>query len=263
MGNRVYYVSRQSGWWNGPGRAVELGVGGEEYADWNGSYTERTMYPHLGEGEQFADPREAVAAAFAIRDAWQASDHTRTRVVSRDVSEEPLNARTLRAWAITEEAELERCAQCHKLLAGSERAWVEMLEPPYNDLAYNRTADPSLRQYYCSTSCCDLAWEVAYTDWSEQERDEWLYRVRDLRYASVLLQDSRHHGRYHSRETDLDPARPECGYRAAPISNEQLVLDLEELLTEPAALEWAHAQAILDASRAAFPLTLPIVTIGA
>lgn len=62
-----YYVSRQLRWGEGP--AVEISVGGLEHS---GPDMLCPRWPGLGEGVAYLDPREAVAAAIRVRDAWTA-----------------------------------------------------------------------------------------------------------------------------------------------------------------------------------------------
>lgn len=63
----VYFVSRQRYWPHGD-HVIEIACGGLDYA--NPDMLVR-RYPELGEGREFDDPREALAAAMRIRDAWR------------------------------------------------------------------------------------------------------------------------------------------------------------------------------------------------
>lgn len=65
-----FYVSRQLQWPEGE-KVVEIVQGGRDYAN-PGHLT--IMFPRLGEGEEFTDPREACEAAIAIRDMWKGLD---------------------------------------------------------------------------------------------------------------------------------------------------------------------------------------------
>lgn len=68
-----WFVSRQSYWGmcEGDGTIVEVASGGSDYAnpDMLGA-----KWPHLGEGKEFNDPREAVEAAIAICEEWKKTD---------------------------------------------------------------------------------------------------------------------------------------------------------------------------------------------
>ena len=65
-----WFVSRQSYWGvdEEEGTIVEVAQGGLDYAnpDMLGA-----KWPHLGEGKEFSDPREAVTAAIAICEEWK------------------------------------------------------------------------------------------------------------------------------------------------------------------------------------------------
>jgi hypothetical protein len=65
-----FFVSRQKYWGVEPeeGTIVEISIGGIDFAnpDMLGF-----LWPNLGEGKEFTDPREAVEAAIAICDVWK------------------------------------------------------------------------------------------------------------------------------------------------------------------------------------------------
>lgn len=68
-----WFVSRQDYWGvcEGDGTIVEVVSGGVDFAnpDMLG-----VKWPHLGEGKEFNDPREAVSAAIAICEEWKKTD---------------------------------------------------------------------------------------------------------------------------------------------------------------------------------------------
>lgn len=68
-----YFVSRQQYWdrCEGDGTIVEVAIGGIDYAN---ADMVGVKWPHLGEGKEFTDPREAVEAAILVRDEWKKTD---------------------------------------------------------------------------------------------------------------------------------------------------------------------------------------------
>jgi len=65
-----YFVSRQA-YWPESRLAVEISIGGLEYANPDMLVP---RYEHLGEGLEYGDPREAAKAAIAIAKAWSQDD---------------------------------------------------------------------------------------------------------------------------------------------------------------------------------------------
>lgn len=64
-----YFVSRQMYWPFGD-KVIEIAEGGVDYANPDMLVV---GFPELGEGVEYDDPREALEAAFRIRDAWPGS----------------------------------------------------------------------------------------------------------------------------------------------------------------------------------------------
>jgi len=116
MNNNLYFVSRQHYWPDGE-HIVEIAVGGRDYAN-----PDMLVPKYTGEGEEYEDPREAVAAAIAIRDAWRKDKPD----VQIDVAHGctggdtmPFEACTgfeLNAWANKRWGDAPKCDHCGGLL---------------------------------------------------------------------------------------------------------------------------------------------------
>lgn len=149
-----YYVSRQVYWPDGV-CAVEVVSGG---SDNSGPDQLVPNYRDYGEGDTFDDPREAVRAAIAVRDAWQidldwiastGTDKPRKAVLTGFttgygmVLPDEYSDDAARAWAEKEYAELPKCDHCGDLLPdnpyGSESSILDNEYP------------------YCSEYCAETA----------------------------------------------------------------------------------------------------------
>lgn len=118
----AYYVSRQRYFPDG-NPVVEIAAGGLDYAnpDMLG-----TKWARLGEGREYADPREAVAAAIAICDAWKAAGESDAEVAfgatgGFTMPFDPSPYADALAWADQAYEKLPKCAQCGDLFTGRER----------------------------------------------------------------------------------------------------------------------------------------------
>lgn len=118
----TYFVSRQMPWGidleEDEQYVVEVNVGGIEYSN-----PDMLVAKYAGEAEEYEDPREAIAAAFEIAEAWQkdwpgivvsvgaGNTHGMTMPF------EPEERAALEAWAEAEWASLPKCdCGCGQLL---------------------------------------------------------------------------------------------------------------------------------------------------
>ena len=154
-----YYVSRQCQWMTG-NHVVEIAAGGLDYS---GPDKLCDNYGALGEGLETNDPREAVKAAIAVRDAWNkdlkaaytAGECGLSDPISCHIeagynldmitpTEEPTDEQ-LHEWAQKEWDDTPKCANCN--------AAVEL---PYHI--------PELGEdtQFCSERCADQYWADEY-----------------------------------------------------------------------------------------------------
>jgi len=115
-----FFVSRQRyyGVDEDEGTVVEIAYGGLDYAnpDMLG-----TKWPHLGEGKEFSDPREAVEAAIRVCDAWRVSGESNAKVAmgatgGNTIPFEPKEYDEARARAEELYEKLPKCDQCGEVL---------------------------------------------------------------------------------------------------------------------------------------------------
>lgn len=147
----LYYVSRQNYWPEGE-LFVEIASGGLNYAN---ADMLGTKFPHLGEGKEFNDPREAVEAALAIKNEWQKLTDEEVNVGMGNTmgftqpfdadTEENLRARAEAIWT-----KLDKCAHCGELLPAKGA----------------RYGCPDLGEYDCCSEYC------AEKRWMSQEEDD-------------------------------------------------------------------------------------------
>jgi len=153
-----WFVSRQHYWHSGD-LVVEIAGGGLDYAN---ADMLCDKYPKLGEGQEYDDPREAVRAAIAIRDAWNKDESETARVEagftggwSMPFEEEPTDE-DLIAWAQKEWESIPKCPGCG--------------EPMYSDERYGHQFTDEYE--FCSQSCAEKDYEAIMADWEEDEIDE-------------------------------------------------------------------------------------------
>ena len=125
-----YFVSRQMYYGEHPsqGTVVEIADGGRDYANPD-MLVEK--WPRLGEGREYDDPREAVAVAIAICNAWRANGERRAKVAyghtgGNTLPFEPCTYRDARAWAEARWEAAPKCAQCGGLLPDACKRWCPM-----------------------------------------------------------------------------------------------------------------------------------------
>ncbi len=144
-----YFVSRQLYWPEGD-LMVEIASGGLNYAN---ADMLGTKYPHLGEGKEYTDPREAVEAALLIQRAWQETTEEEvgvgmgatmgfTQPFDAD-TEENLRARAEKLWE-----KIPKCAHCGEPM-GKEKFGCQ-----------------DLGEYDCCSESC------ATSRWFSDEEDE-------------------------------------------------------------------------------------------
>jgi hypothetical protein len=134
-----YFVSRQM-YWPAGDLAVEVSLG----SDSAGPDMLVEKYKSLGEGKEFADPREAVEAAILVRRKW-AKDVKKRIVLSfgdADFGWEPRRQADLLRWAEKRYEQAPKCDECGKIL-GKER--------------YGLHYDPD--SVFCSEYCAEKAEE--------------------------------------------------------------------------------------------------------
>jgi hypothetical protein len=237
---------------------VEIAGGGRDYSNPDMA---SPQYP--GEGEEYTDPREAVKVALLIRDLWKEDEPDEEIGVGEGCTGgytmpfDSSDDATLIAWAEEKYAELEKCARCGEVLGDRQDHWIQIYEPPYNDSLMNDFTEP--KEYYCSENCGDRAYDEAYVYWAESERDEWLAKIDDPRYASVSLVNTR--DSRVSRYDNYGILDDEVLYRENPESNEQLEIDVAELHKEYGDIGF-HAGKVIDHAREVFTLEAPVVESG-
>lgn len=118
-----FFVSRQTYWGVDPeeGTVVEVAYGGLDYANPDMLVAK---WGNLGEGKEFSDPRDAVAAAIAVCEAWKEHGEKNAKVAmgSTGGNTIPFEPKTYdevvkRAQELYDK--LPKCAECGELL-GSE-----------------------------------------------------------------------------------------------------------------------------------------------
>ena len=116
----TYYVSRQCYWPDGV-EVVEVACGGSDYAN-----ADQLVAKYPGEGQEYADPREAVANAIEICRRWRADTKRRAIKVAVGATGgftmpfDPITFREAIAWGLRTASSLARCAECGEIL-GKER----------------------------------------------------------------------------------------------------------------------------------------------
>ncbi len=117
-----WFVSRQSYWGVEPEdqNVVEIASGGLDYANPD---MLSAAYKNLGEGQEYDDPRDALTAALAIRDAWRKNKpHLVIRVAHGCTMgmtmpfEGEEDEKALWEWANAAWEKLPKCDQCGGVL---------------------------------------------------------------------------------------------------------------------------------------------------
>lgn len=142
-----WYVSRQCYWPEGD-LVVEICSGGLEHSNPDMLCDK---YPELGEGKEYDDPRDAVKAAIAIQDAWNAdlTDGEQCRIEHGDTGgytmpfcEEPTKEEVIE-WGEKEYESLDKCAYCDEPLSSKQNERWE-----YYLIGENQ-------DQFCSEECVD------------------------------------------------------------------------------------------------------------
>jgi hypothetical protein len=115
-----FFVSRQTYWGveSEEGTIVEVAFGGLDYANPDMLVPK---WGRLGEGKEFSDPREAVAAAIAVCDAWRASGEVNAKVAmgstgGNTIPFEPKEYDEARKRAQELYDKMPKCAECGEAL---------------------------------------------------------------------------------------------------------------------------------------------------
>lgn len=152
-----FFVSRQHEWgtWE---HVVEVVYPTYEHAS---SDMLTVRFGRLGEGVEFADPRDAVEAAIAIRKAWHKTNpHFAIELrfgvtlggmfATENTSAKDARERAEKCWEA-----LPKCSRCDDLLP---KEWVYV--PDFCD-----------DQKFCSQFCCDEAYTLEEPDETEEVAD--------------------------------------------------------------------------------------------
>ncbi len=153
----TWVVTRQRQYPDGD-LCVEITYGGFDYTNPGELVTK-----YDGEGEEYADPREAVEVGIRIALAWQ--EETRKEVfigkgftggdtlAMNLYSLTPYTFREFREWAEEKWESLPKCAHCGEII---QEKWTL----PYCD------------DEFCSQYCCELALEYMQDDEEDAETEE-------------------------------------------------------------------------------------------
>lgn len=115
-----FFVSRQRYWGvdEDEGTVVEVAQGGLDYAN---PGMMGVHFSHLGEGQEFTNPKEAVEAAIRVCDAWRALGEQNAKVSfgftgGNSLPFEPKSYDDLRQKAEELYEKLPKCSECSELL---------------------------------------------------------------------------------------------------------------------------------------------------
>lgn len=150
--NEKYFVSRQN-YCSSPAneRVVEIAIGGVDYA---GPDMLTASFADLGEGNEFADPREALKAARNICLGWVAVNHeieVSIVIMGSDLDGHQTGKR-LDEWAETEYEKLVKCDQCGQVVGGDPYV---LFEVDYISFCSNYCAEEYEAQRRAWCSRCD------------------------------------------------------------------------------------------------------------
>jgi len=73
-----WYVSRQAYWPTGE-KVVEIAAGGRQYANPD-KLADNEAFKRLGSSREYDDPRQAIEAAFKVRDEWKKTADVRIEI---------------------------------------------------------------------------------------------------------------------------------------------------------------------------------------
>jgi hypothetical protein len=139
-----FFVSRQIYWPEGT-PVVEVACGGLDYANPDMLCV---AFRAQGEGCEYVDPVEAAEAAIAVCKLWRQHGKSKAKVASgatggMTMPFEPVTFAGLRQWARALAVKLPHCDQCGDLIA--DKPWYIVDDRDAGD--------------FCSSQCCDRAWE--------------------------------------------------------------------------------------------------------
>ena len=151
----MFYVSRQKYYYSGI-NAVEIANGGQDLAG-----SDMLVPKYQGEGQEYADPREAVEAAINICRAWRKDGTTSAKLVmgstlGMGIELEPITFEDAEKLAEKLHDKLPKCDQCGAIL-GKER--------------FKHVYDCDDLEF-CSEQCA----EANYYDSMDDCEDDWLPR---------------------------------------------------------------------------------------
>lgn len=123
----MWFVSRQSYWGVEPEDqyCVEIAAGGMDNAN-----PDMLVAKYEGEGEEYADPREAVEAALKVRDAWKANrpgdviNVAHGDTCGMTLPFEGDTDEALKQWAEKKYESLPKCDECGEIIGkDSHKLW--------------------------------------------------------------------------------------------------------------------------------------------
>ncbi len=190
MTSQAWFVSRQCYFPDGD-LVVEIAGGGLDFSnpDMLG-----VIFPELGEGIEYTDPREALKAALAIRDAWNIClekgreedrcrvEHGYTGGYTMPFHSEPTDEE-LQEWADKEWESLPKCEKCGDLMPESGEHYALF---PEDEWRY--CSQVCLEETLPKPSWCDECGGLIHADdalagekfCSEQCVDDALYEVEEI-----------------------------------------------------------------------------------
>lgn len=151
-----WFVSRQHYWGveEGEDLVVEIAYGGVDYANPDMLSDPGNVYYKLGSGQEYTDPREALAAALAVREEWRKrmpEDTIRIETGCTSGNTIPFmgfpDDDDLKKWADDSWETLPKCDVC----GGVRHETYHLAEDPFGSA-------------FCSENCANKAWDVRHED---------------------------------------------------------------------------------------------------
>lgn len=150
---KIWFVSRQNYWGVDDPLCVEIALGGRDYAN-----PDMLVEKYAGEGQEYADPREAAKSAVAIAESWRKDTTEKVRIDvgatggnTMPFTDDMTDGEVL-AWGAREYEKAEKCALCGDIL-------------PKN--FYTLEVDPD--EHYCSEYCAEKVYADFYAPEEENE----------------------------------------------------------------------------------------------
>ena len=159
-----FYLSRQCYWGDDEPNVVEIASGGLDYANPDMLSDKGTQYAKLGCGQEYTDPREALAAAIKIRDAWMVAEPDEAIRIecgftggnTLPFSDYPTDEELLQ-WAEKAWEGLEKCERCGEVIVDGKWYYLHELGQDV---------------HFCSEYCADESAAAFYDEEDEEDEDE-------------------------------------------------------------------------------------------